>query len=239
MHSIIPLSPETRREALVALGLPLVERLSHRLARRLPPNVARGDLAGAGAEGLLRAIEAYDPTRCERFETYAEARIRGAMLDELRSNDSLTRHARRRLGAITRAARAIESEQRRPATDEEIAGALGIELAEYQRVAGELVRAPGLLRAGETDPDLVGSESADPLSELVERELRARLAAAIDALPERTREVVRLYYSEERTQAEIGRALGVTESRVCQILGKAVSQLRASLGASEALRMCA
>jgi RNA polymerase sigma factor for flagellar operon FliA len=229
MHSIVPLSIETRREALVALGLPLVEKLSSRLARRLPAHVARGDLAGAGAEGLMRAIEGYDPTRCERFETYAEARIRGAMLDELRASDALTRHARRRLGQIQRAARAIEAVQGRAATDEELAAALGIELAEYQRIAGELVRAPGLLRAGEIDPDLEGCDDLDPASACEERELRGRLAAALDALPARTREVVQLYYAEDRTQAEIGRALGVTESRVCQILGKAHALLRDAL----------
>lgn len=233
MHSIIPLSPETRREALVALGLPLVEKLSQRLARRLPLHVAKGDLAGAGAEGLMRAIDGYDPTRGERFEPYAEARIRGAMLDELRAGDTLTRHARRRLGAITRAVRAIESSSGRPASDEEIAKALGIALSEYQRVTGELVRAPGLLRAGELDPDLVDSNDPDPAAMCMERELHARLSTALDALPARTREIVQLYYVEDRTQAEIGRMLGITESRVCQILRKALATLRDSLEASD------
>ncbi len=234
MHSIIPLSPQTRREALVALGLPLVEKLSLRLARRLPLHVAKGDLAGAGAEGLMRAIEGFDPTRGERFEPYAEARIRGAMLDELRAGDTLTRHARRRLGAITRATRAIESSSGRPAMEEEIASALGIALEEYQRVTSELVRAPGLLRAGELDPDLVDSNDPDPATLCMERELHMRLSAALDTLPVRTREIIQLYYVEDRTQADIGRMLGVTESRVCQILRKAITTLRNALEASDA-----
>ena len=219
------------RDEMIQRGLPLVRRLAFRLARRLPPNVDVGDLIGAGTEGLLKAVDAYDPTRIPRFESYAEMRIRGAILDELRSNDSMTRHGRRRLAEVTKAVRDLEAKLGRAPEEQEIADALGMELEAYQQLAEGLSRGPALARLGEADPDEVDGGWEDPAAVVSEKELKQELVKAITRLPKRTQTVLALYYQEECTQAEIGRILGVTESRVCQILGEAVARLRANMKA--------
>lgn len=217
------------RDELIQRGLPIVRRLAFRLARRLPPNVDVGDLIGAGTEGLLKAIEAYDVNNAARFETYAEARVRGAILDELRGQDALTRHGRRQMGEVTRVMRKLESTLGRSPEEEEVAAALGIDLAAYHKLAENLSRAPALANLGALDPDDVAGTS-DSAGELETRELRSQLIGAVKRLPERTQTVLGLYYQEECTLAEIGEVLGVTESRVCQILGDATARLRAALG---------
>lgn len=217
------------RDELVAIGIPIVRRIAYRMARRLPPSVEVGDLIGAGTEGLLRAIDAYDRTRCDRFEPYAEARVRGAILDELRNLDVMTRHGRRRMTEVTRAIQQLQRELNRAPTEEEIAQKLGLSLEDYQRIAMELAQAPAIGRLGEIDPDDVESATLDPAALYGEVELRRNLVAAIDKLPERMRQVLALYYQHECTQAEIGQVLGVTESRVCQILGEAAARLRVAL----------
>lgn len=224
-----PPASSMSRDELVTIGLPIVRRIAFRMARRLPPSVEVGDLIGAGTEGLLRAIDGYDPTRCDRFEPYAEARIRGAILDELRGLDVMTRHGRRRMTEVTRAIQALQRELGRAPEEEEIAKRLDLPLDEYRRIAAELARAPALGRLGEIDPDDVEGEQLDPAALYGEKELRTNLVAAIDKLPERMRQVLALYYQHECTQAEIGQILGVTESRVCQILGEAAARLRAQL----------
>lgn len=221
--------PAERRDELIALGLPLVRRLAVRIARRLPPHVSVDDLIGAGTEGLMRAIAAFDPDRFERFEPYAEARIRGAILDELRAADTLTRHARRRLAEISSNAKALEQQLGRQPTDEEVASSLGLDVDSFMRLSAELGRGPALSHVGAVDPDEVESEGVDPSDLASDQELRSRLLAAMAKLPERTQQVLAHYYLHDRTQAEIGRLLGVTESRVCQILGHAANQLRRSL----------
>jgi RNA polymerase sigma factor for flagellar operon FliA len=216
------------REELIERGLPIVRRLAFRLARRLPPNVDVGDLIGAGTEGLLKAVEGYDVSLASRFETYAETRIRGAILDELRGQDALTRHGRRQMGEVTRVIRKLELELGRSPEEEEIARALGMSLDDYRKLAEHLSRAPALANLGAVDPDDVAAGSE--ISRDVElRELRTRLVAAIKNLPERTQTVLALYYQEECTLAEVGQVLGVSESRVCQILGEATARLRAAL----------
>jgi RNA polymerase sigma factor for flagellar operon FliA len=222
-------TPALSRDLLVSIGLPIVRRIAFRMARRLPPSVEVGDLIGAGTEGLLRAIDGYDPSRCDRFEPYAEARIRGAILDELRGLDVMTRHGRRRMTEVTKAIQELSRALGRAPEEQEIADKLALPLAEYQRIAAELSRAPALGRLGEVDPDEVQSESMDPAALYGEQELRAQLVKSIDQLPERMRQVLALYYQHECTQAEIGQILGVTESRVCQILGEAAARLRAML----------
>lgn len=226
-------SNQLSRDQLIELGLPIVRRIAFRMARRLPPSVEVDDLISSGTEGLLKAIDGYDPTRYERFEPYAETRIRGAILDELRSADSLTRHGRRRMGEVTRAIQELEAQLKRPPTEEEVAAKLNIGLEEYQTLMSELARGPALGRLGEIEPDDVASGHDDPCSLYTEQELKSRLAGAISKLPERMQQVLALYYQHECTQAEIGKILGVTESRVCQILGEAATRLRAHLANDE------
>jgi len=217
------------RDELITRGLPVVRRLAFRLARRLPPNVDVGDLIGAGTEGLLKAIESYDVSNAARFETYAEARVRGAILDELRAQDALTRHGRRQFGEVTRAIRKLETELGRAPEELEVARTLGIDLDAYHKLTENLSRAPALANLGAIDPDEVASDS-NTTRDIESRELKTQLVNAVKRLPERMQTVLGLYYQEDCTLAEVGQILGVTESRVCQILGEATVRLRASLG---------
>jgi RNA polymerase sigma factor for flagellar operon FliA len=217
------------REDLIALGLPIVRRVAFRMARRLPPNVEVNDLIGAGMEGLVRAVQCYDAERFPHFEPYAKTRIRGAMLDELRANDSLTRYGRGRMGEITSVIRTLQQELGRQPAEDEIAKRLGIPLDQYQRLTGDLMRGPALLGMSNVSADEAESSLANPDAVLADSDLKKRLAEAICKLPERVQQVLGLYYQEECTQAEIGEILGVTESRVCQILGEATLRLRALL----------
>lgn len=221
------------REELIAIGLPIVRRIAYRMARRLPASVDVDELISAGNEGLVVAAERFDPQRYPHFEPYAERRIRGAILDELRSWDPVTRHGRRRMLEVSKAIRKLEAELGRPPEEDEVAAELGIELSEYQRLSMQLARGPMLGRLGQVEPDSVDSGLDDPASLYSEAELRRRVAQAITQLPERTQTVLALYYQEDCTQAEIGQVLGVSESRVCQILGQAAARLRAILAKEE------
>lgn len=224
-----PMPPALRRptrDELVAIGLPIVRRVAFRLARRLPPNVDVGDLIGAGSEGMLKAIDAWDATRAPSFEAYLDARVRGAILDELRASDVMTRHGRRRLSETARAVRKLEQRLGRSPEEDEIAKELGLTLEVYQKLAEDLARGPALGRLGE-DPDGVQSGNSGPADSVLGGEVRSRLLAALGKLPQRQQQVLALYYQEECTQLEIGKILGVTESRVCQILGDANVRLRA------------
>jgi RNA polymerase sigma factor for flagellar operon FliA len=222
--------PRPNREELVRQGLPLVRRIAFRLARRLPPNVQVDDLIGAGCEGLVKAADAYDPSQYPRFEPYAEVRIRGAILDELRAADPMTRHGRRRLAEVTTVIRGLTDELGRPPEDLEVATRLGIDLEAYQKLAEDFSRAPALARLGEVEPDDVYAPGNDPFELVADHERQALLARAITTLTERTQTVLALYYQEQCTQSEIGQILGVTEARICQILGEATVRLRAALG---------
>jgi RNA polymerase sigma factor for flagellar operon FliA len=224
---------EAAREELIRQGLPLVRRMAFRMARRLPPNVDVNDLIGAGTEGLLKAVQYYDAERYPHFEPYAKTRIRGAILDELRANDSLTRYGRSRMAEITHTIKELQHSLGRQPAEDEIAARLGMPLEQYQRLTGDLMRGPTLQGLSSVSADDAESSTATPDAVLLDTDLKRRLAAAMQKLTERTQQVLALYYQEECTQAEIGEILGVTESRVCQILGEATARLRAMLDESE------
>jgi RNA polymerase sigma factor for flagellar operon FliA len=186
-------------------------------------------LIGAGTEGLLKAVQYYDAERYPQFEPYAKTRIRGAILDELRANDSLTRYGRSRMAEITNTIKELQHRLGRQPAEDEIAARMGIPLEQYQRLTGDLMRGPTLQGLSSVAADDAESGTATPDAALLDSDLKRRLAAAMSKLTERTQQVLALYYQEECTQAEIGQILGVTESRVCQILGEATARLRAML----------
>jgi RNA polymerase sigma factor for flagellar operon FliA len=232
------------RDELILHYAPLVHLVAGRLAAGAPSHVDRADLVSYGVFGLIDAIDRFDPDLGHRFETYAVARIRGHIVDELRSYDWVPRSVRAKARAIDAALRSLECELHREPTDSELAGALDMSARELQRALGQvalvnLVTFDATLGAaadGEsalTVGDVLVSADECPGDRVEVDELRHALAAAIDHLPPRERDVVALYYHDGLTLAEIGAVLGVTESRACQIHGKAVAQLRRRLTAAE------
>jgi RNA polymerase sigma factor for flagellar operon FliA len=223
------------REALVEAHLPQVKFIAERLAAKLPPSVDRDDLIGAGLLGLLDAVNKFDPTRGVQFKTYAEMRVRGAMLDSLRSLDWAPRSMRQRAREVEAAYHSIEQRQGRPADEEEVAAALGLSVREFYMLLNELQGLTLLgLDGGEDEdgyqaPQIPDDPSRGPLAQYERSEIRALLIQAIDRLPHRERQVVAFYYLEELTMKEVGAVMGITESRVSQIHTQAILWLRSSL----------
>jgi RNA polymerase sigma factor FliA len=230
---------EGSRERLVVAYSPLVKFVAGRMVARLPSHVEEPDLISYGLLGLIGAIERFDPEREIKFETYAVARIKGAIIDELRSLDWAPRSVRARARDVERAHLALEARLQRPPTDEEMADRLELSLAEFQRALVEIANS-SMLALDDlwtfADPEggagisildtLEDPDAADPESEAQASELKDRLADAIESLPERERLVIALYYYESLTLREIGEVLDVTESRVSQLHTKAVIGLR-------------
>jgi len=224
------------RDQLIESYLPQVKFIADRLAAKLPTSVERDDLIGAGVIGLLDAVEKFDPARGVQFKTYAEMRVRGAMLDSLRELDWAPRSMRRRAREIEEAYHRIEQEQGRSAEEQEVAAALGVPLAELRLQLQEL---RGLLVTtldGNEDEDgnaicrqIPDECSPTPLARYEQTERQEMLQAAIERLAEKERQIVALYYLEELTMKEVGLALGVTESRISQIHTQAMLKLRAAL----------
>lgn len=216
-------------DALVTRHAELVKRIAYHLAGRLPPSVDVADLIQAGMLGLLEAASNYAANRGASFETYAGIRIRGAMIDALRKLDWAPRSVHRKARAVAAAMREVEKETGRDAKDSEVAQRMGVELDEYHAIVQDAAscRLASLDDAAATvaTPD----ESADPFREVVDDGFRAALAQAIEALPERERLVMSLYYSDGLNLKEIGAVLKVTESRVCQLHGQALVRLKARL----------
>ncbi|MDI5935197.1 RNA polymerase sigma factor FliA [Halomonas kalidii] len=218
---------------LLTQYLPQVRRQALALQVRLPASVELDDLIQAGTMGLLEAMGRFDAGQGASFATFASQRIRGAMLDELRSRDWLPRSVRRNARAVDEAVRRLEQRMGRSAEEHEIAVELEMDLADYRQLLsdtnnGHLLPFEELMAEG-AEPGSGESAMATPFAALVDGEQRSRLVAAIEALPEREKLLMALYYQEELNLKEIGAVLGVTESRVCQLHGQAVSRLRARL----------
>ena len=231
------------RDRLILTYAPLVKYVAGRLGSGLPAHVEEEDLVSYGLLGLIGAIERYDPDRDVKFETYAIARIKGAIIDELRSLDWVPRSVRARAREIERAIATMEAKLHRPPTDEEIAAKLEVSVEELDESLSEISRSSiaaldelWTVSAGGDQVALIDTiedtEAPSPESSLSATELKEALGEAIARLPEREKLVVTLYYYEELTLREIGEVLGVTESRVSQRHTKAILRLKARLGGS-------
>ena len=228
---------EKEREALIVESLALVKHVAHRVATRLPTNVEINDLVNAGVIGLLDAVDKFEPDRGVKFNTYAEVRIRGAILDSLRTLDWAPRSLRKRSRELERVYGELEQNLGRAATDEEVAQALGQNLEDFYGLIDELngltigsFEGPGEHEEGENFINYYPDDgSNDPHTLFESEELTRLMATAIDALPEKEKMVLSLYYYEELTMKEIGSVLGVNESRVSQLHSKATLRLRSKL----------
>ena len=239
MEAAAYVSEETLRE-----HLPMVRFLALRIRERLPQQVEIEDLISAGVVGLMDALQKFDPKKKVQFRTYAQFRVRGAMLDSLRSLDWGPRDLRRKGRAVEEAIRTLSARSGNAPTEHDVAQEMGLELSAYQQLLGELsglelgslnavpqddsgVEALALIPAGPED---------DPFLQCQSSEMRRLLAEAIAELPERERMVLTLYYYEELTMREVGATMGVVESRVSQLHSSAMARLRVALGATAITR---
>lgn len=235
------LTTTARSHAEMNAHLPLVWKVARQVARRLPSSVDVAELVGAGTIGLMDAMDRYEVQRCDRFSAYAEIRIRGAMVDELRSLDWVPRSVRQKGSNIDTVQRELQGRLGRPATPVEVATEMGLSLEEYHLLADK-ARAVSVVSYedlgagaaeekrdfldGIADPEAMSPE--DTSEQTSEHDL---MMQAIQELPERHRVVLTLYYFEDMNLKEIGTLLGVTESRISQIHSSAVAQLRPILEA--------
>lgn len=235
------------RDQLLVEHLPTVRFVARRIHERLPQHVDIDDLISAGIVGLMDAFAKFDHAKQVQFKSYAQFRIRGAILDSLRTLDWSPRELRRKGRAVEDAVRTLTQRLGRSPVETEVAHEMEMSLQEYQQLLGELkgleIGSLNLERNEDGGDDelsyLPGSESDEPLFRCLKGELRQRLVDAIEELPEKERMVVSLYYHEELTMKEIGLVLGVVESRVSQIHTSAVVKLRAALTDLGAEKMAA
>jgi RNA polymerase sigma factor for flagellar operon FliA len=230
----------TNREKLIVEYSGLIKFIASKIAARLPSNIELDDLISSGVIGLMDAIDKYDSSRDNKFKTYAEFRIRGAILDELRSQDWVPRSVREKAKVLERAYSKIEQMKGRQATDDEVCIELGMTTEQYHDMLNE-VRSVSLLsydditnlsnadkRSLHGNGD-IGSKVPTPYSEVSVAHLKKLVAEAIEDLPEKQRLVLSLYYYEDLNLKEIGRVLDVTESRVSQLHSQAIFKLKARL----------
>ncbi len=229
------------RERLILAYAPLVKYVAGRMSSGLPAHIDEADLISYGLLGLIGAVERFDPSRDIKFETYAVSRIKGSIIDELRSLDWVPRSVRSKARDIERVCAQLENELQRAPTDEEICQALGMSSDEFHYTLTQIsntsiVALDELWEISGSDGDkaslietIEDPKSRDPSRMLDVTEMKGQLARAIDALPERERIVIALYYYENLTLREIGEVLGVTESRVSQLHTKAILRLKGRL----------
>lgn len=215
----------------------LVKRIAYHLKGRLPSSVQVEDLMQAGMIGLIEAMQKYDASQGASFETYAGIRIRGAMLDEIRKGDWTPRSVHRKAREVSEAVRAVENRTGREARDEEVASEMGISMDEYHQALKDAVTTQ-VLSIDQPDHDDLSedqislqdaADEGEPMKDLLHNQFHEHLSQAISSLPEREQLVMSLYYDEELNLKEIGAVLGVSESRVCQIHGQALTRIRARL----------
>ena len=223
--------------AMIKQYSPLVRRLAHQMIAKLPANVELDDLIQVGMIGLSDALSRFDAAQGVQFETFATQRIRGAMLDELRGNDWMSRGDRRHQRSIEAAVRTLEQRHGRAPAESEIAAEMGMKLADYQELLGK-VRGTQLvyledMSGDEGDADFldrhVVDEAADPLAQLRDQRMRQALVDGIKTLPEREQYVMSMYYEHDMNLKEIAAVLKVTESRVCQLHSQSIARLRVKL----------
>lgn len=230
------------RDQIILQHLPQIKYIAQRISLGLPPNVEVDDLISAGVIGLLDALEKFDPAKGVQFKSYAEVRIRGAILDSLRALDWAPRSLRRKRKELEKSYARVEQRLGRAASDEEVAEELGLEIKEFHVLMDQLqglnigqFEIAGQDR-GNVDADnpplkyVLDQGEDSPFHCCLKEELKSILAKMIDHLPERERLVVTLYHYEELTMREVGKILGVNESRVCQLHTRAMLRLRGKLG---------
>jgi RNA polymerase sigma factor for flagellar operon FliA len=230
-------SGKSDKNHLLQQHAPLVKRMAHQMKAKLPPSVEVDDLVQAGMIGLLDAVNRYEDTHGAQFETYATQRIRGAMLDELRGSDWLPRSIRQNMRKIEAAIHKLQQRLGRPPKEAEIAKEMKISLAEYQELLNDgsghqLVYYEDFHDKEDNDHFLDRhhvDEAGDPLQALMNSGFRAAVIEAIEALPEREKILMGLYYEQEMNLKEIGAVMGVSESRVSQLHSQAVARMRARL----------
>jgi RNA polymerase sigma factor FliA len=213
---------------------PFVKKIAYHLMGRLPSNVQIEDLIQAGMIGLIEAVKNYDATQGASFETYAGIRIRGAMLDEVRSGDWTPRSVHRKQRELAEAMRKVENRKGADARDSEVAAELGIGLDEYHHILADAASARIFsLEAADDEEDsydnYIPSRDEDPHQRLERASFKNALAEAVRSLPPREALIMSLYYEEELNLREIGEIIGVSESRICQIHGEALLRLRVAM----------
>ena len=225
---------QINKDQLVQRFAPLVKRIAYHLMARLPSSVQVDDLVQNGMMGLLDAISRFEAGMGAQFETYAAQRVRGAMLDGLRENDWLPRSLRRDFRRIEEAIAQLEQQYGRVPAEKELAAALGMSLGEYQKMlqdarGHQLISFEDMVEEGEEDflERHLTDDSGEPSKILEDEALRRILVQGIEALPEREKMMMALYYEQDLNLREIGEVMGVTESRVCQLHSQAVARLRA------------
>jgi len=237
----IEITTENREEVIKRYS-PMIKYVANRIAMRLPPHIEVDDLISVGVLGLMDAISKYDSSRGAKFKTYAEFRVRGAILDELRAMDWVPRSIRQKASNVDKVVQKLQAKLSRSPEDEEVAEEMGVSLNQFHDTLNETKSIPvfsledlGIAKESGEQQSLLdclaGKADADPQTQIRLIELKEIIAKAIDALPEKERLMVSLYYYEELTMKEIGAVLEITESRVSQIHSKAVYRLRTKLKA--------
>ena len=229
---------QLNRDALFHQYVPLVRRIAHHMIAKLPPNVELDDLIQVGMIGLNDALSRYEVAQGVQFETFASQRIRGAMLDELRGGDWMSRGARKSQKDIEQAVHRLQQKLHRAPMESEIAQELGMNLADYQHLLAK-VRGTQLVYlediSGRDDDEEgfldrhMGDDEADPSSLLQDQRMRMALVEAIKNLPEREQHIMSMYYEHDMNLKEIAAVLGVTESRICQLHSQSIARLRTKL----------